>query len=315
MLKNATVFCLPAGLPCGAEQLEAALASNRFEPCGATQALSLGWVPPRGVEHGALVEQIGQHLLLLIRIEKKTVPGDLVKREVATRCAVLEGETGRKPSKSRIKELKEGVVHELLPQAFPKREDILVWIDRASARLVLNCTSASKSDLIITALGKDLDKFVVAPLNVADSVSGAMSEWLVSGEAPADFSIDQECQLEGGENRPTVTYTRAEVDVEEVRSQIRQGMVPKALALTWAGRISFTLTSALALKKIKFLGVGATGVGADADSFDGTAAIATGETAKAVEALIEAFGGLVAPAADSGAEEGGQASEEAEAIA
>ena len=42
-------------------QLEQALDKARFEPCGASQEKSVGWVEPRGQAHGPLVEIFGVH--------------------------------------------------------------------------------------------------------------------------------------------------------------------------------------------------------------------------------------------------------------
>ena len=47
-------------------QVEAALDGARFAECGATQLRAMGWVSPRGEDHGVLVEAIaGQWLLQL----------------------------------------------------------------------------------------------------------------------------------------------------------------------------------------------------------------------------------------------------------
>ena len=42
--------------PASAAQWEAAIANEPFAECSATQQKSTGWVPPRGQDHGALVE-------------------------------------------------------------------------------------------------------------------------------------------------------------------------------------------------------------------------------------------------------------------
>lgn len=44
--------------PQTAGQFAEALADEPFAPCAATQQKSAGWVPPRGDEHGALVELV-----------------------------------------------------------------------------------------------------------------------------------------------------------------------------------------------------------------------------------------------------------------
>jgi recombination associated protein RdgC len=64
------------------------------------------------------------------------------------------------------------------------------------------------------------------------------------------------------------------------------------LALTWEGRVSFSLTEALQLKKITFLEGVFEGTSAEKDEgFDADVAIATGELRKLLPDLFEALGG------------------------
>lgn len=61
MFKNLIIYRIsPTWQPDWA-QIDAALAKQPFEECGATQEKSVGWVPPRGEEHGAMVESVGGH--------------------------------------------------------------------------------------------------------------------------------------------------------------------------------------------------------------------------------------------------------------
>ena len=64
MFKNVMVYRIGPDWSATVEQMEEALAKMPFEPCGATQEISMGWVPPRGNQHGALVELAGGHRIL-----------------------------------------------------------------------------------------------------------------------------------------------------------------------------------------------------------------------------------------------------------
>ena len=56
MFKNLIVYRIASGWSMDITQVEEALAKTPFLECGATQAKSSGWVPPRGEENGALAE-------------------------------------------------------------------------------------------------------------------------------------------------------------------------------------------------------------------------------------------------------------------
>lgn len=90
------------------------LASDAFQPIGATQEKSIGWVPPRGQDHGALVEAIGGHKLMQLMTETKTVPACVVKRGVDALAAEIEKSTGRKPGKKERREMA-GELSKMIP--------------------------------------------------------------------------------------------------------------------------------------------------------------------------------------------------------
>src|SRR3954469_16749431 len=93
------------------------LSKAQFVECGATQAVSAGWVPPRGQPHAPLVEVVGGHRLLTLMVERRLLPGAVVKRRVDELAAQVERETGRKPGKKLKRELKDQATLELLPMA------------------------------------------------------------------------------------------------------------------------------------------------------------------------------------------------------
>jgi len=66
-MKNAIIFSMPSAITSSAQTIEEALQTQVFVPCGATQEISTGWIPPRGHENGALLESVGgQWILKLI---------------------------------------------------------------------------------------------------------------------------------------------------------------------------------------------------------------------------------------------------------
>jgi len=134
MLKNLSIYTInPA---CNLNLLTDEAAEGRgFEPCALTSEKSIGWVPPRGLEHGALIEKVNGHWLMAMMKEVRKVPGDALNRALDEKCQQIELSTGRKPGRKEKRELKEELLLELLPQVLPVRSKTLVWID-PSARLL-----------------------------------------------------------------------------------------------------------------------------------------------------------------------------------
>ncbi|MBE0549043.1 MAG: recombination-associated protein RdgC [Rubrivivax sp.] len=301
MFKNALVYRIEHWEPPPLTEIERRLSAAPFVECGATQPESAGWVAPRGEQHAALAESIVGQLLVKLCVETKAVPGGVVKTQLQAQLDAIEQQTGRRPRGRQAKEVKEAVVHALLPRAFPKRTDTLVWLDAGARVAWVGAGSARKADAVLTRLIDLLGGGLkLSLLQTELSPATAMSMWLAEKEAPAGFSIDRDCELKQPDSeRASVRYARHTLDIDEVGEHIRQGKLPTQLALTWAGRVSFVLTEALTLKKIQLLdgvlegaGIDAATAGRDESGFDADVAIATGELRQLLPALIEALGGL-----------------------
>lgn len=301
VFKNLMLYRLSPDWPQSAAQWEEAIAGEPFAECSATQQKATGWVAPRGDEHGALVETVDGQWIARFVIETKSVPGDAVRRKVQEAVDAIEQTSGRKPGKKELRDLRDDALIALLPQAFPRRSQVTVWLDPRTRLLVLDAGAQGKADELITSLVRVAGKgFGIGLLQTATSPQAAMAAWLAdpAGDAlPHAFNIERECELKGGGDEPAVVkFTRHPLQTEEVRQHIAEGKLPTRLALGWSGRVGFVLTQALQLKKIAFQeGVFEDGAKAkDDDRFDADVALATGELSALITDLIEALDGEAA---------------------
>ena len=283
---------------------ERVLQKTRFVPCGPTEPESTGWVPPRGNKGKALAEMVGGHLLLKLCTEKRAVPASAIKAAVDERVERYKAETGNERVPARVKkEFKEEVLLDLLPRAFSKRTNTLLWLDPKARFLVVDSGSLAGADRVVSSLlaallevpgaGPALDLQLV---NTQSSPAASMSHWLSTREAPWHFTIDRDCELKAAdEQKSSVRYARHMLDIDEVAQHIAAGKVPTQLAMTWNDRVSFVLTEAGQVRRLKMLDVvlkeAEDGAGKGDDNFDGNAAILTGELSQLIPDLLEALGG------------------------
>ena len=291
------MYRIASGWPGAVGKLEDALQDARFVECGAQQEKSVGWIEPRGQEHGALVEVVGGQWMLKLMIEVKVIPASVVKRKVQDQLDNIEASTGRKPGKKERRDISDDARLALLPVAFTKQSSVQVWVDPKAGALVTDAGSQAKADEVMTWLIKAVDGLVVQLISTQTSPAAAMALWLSTKEGPPDFSVDRECELKAAdESRAIVRYTRHALDTDEVCQHIALGKMPTRLALTWSNRVSFVLTENLQLKKVAFLesvfeGASSAPGDAEDDGFDADMAIATGELRKLIPDLLEALGG------------------------
>lgn len=298
MIKNATIYRIQLPQPLDISAFDKAVEAHTFTPCGATQERASGWAPPRGHEHGAMVELVGTgHLIMRFVREVKTVPGQAITRELDALVAKIEREEGRKPGRKEKRELRDTVVQAMLPHAFAKRTEFPVWIDPVAGRLVIGSTSSAITDLITGALVQALPGAKIDYLNTNVAPQAAMTQWLAGADEswPAGFAPGRDVELHSEDEMKTVVkYNRHHLDDEEMRHHIQQGKLPVSLALDWDGRVQFTLTKAGQIRKVKFLDTVFEGQKAeDAGGFDADWAIATDELSALIADLIQALGGEI----------------------
>lgn len=278
-----------------ADFLDGLLQAHAFVSCGPTQEKSFGFVPPRGEAHGALVESIGGQLIMKLMTETRSVPASAIAHQLDEKLKQILEATGRKPGKKETRDLKDDIRLALLPTAFPKQEATLIWIDLETSMLVIGASSQTKADNVVTCLVRAINDLAIALLNTKTSPMAAMSDWLLSGDAPANFTVDRDCELKAcDESKAVIRYSRCRLDSEEIRQHIQNGKMATRLALTWNDRVSFVLTDTHILKRITFLELvfeGGKKEGSDEDGFDADVAIMTGELRKLIPDLVGALGG------------------------
>lgn len=296
MFKNLVILKIQPGWTITAQQASEAVEAHRFTPTEPTQEMSIGWVEPRGEDHAELVESVDGELILKLMMETRSVATGAVLKKAKEAAAKIEAETGRIPGKKEMKALREEALLSLLPTAHPVQASFLIWIDRASGFVAIDANTQGKVDEVVTTVVRTFGGMAVSQLSTNIEPSIAMKQWLLglaSEETPENFSIDRDCELKStGKEGGGVKYQRHNLDCEEVRNHIVQGLKPTKLAITWNDRLSFVLTDSLALRKLKFLDVVFDNKDADAErGFDADVALVTGELKQLIPDLIKVLGG------------------------
>lgn len=287
MFKQATFLRLTKA----SEDMADAMDSQQFAPLGAsTQDKSVGWVPPRGEEHGALLERVGDFVFAKLAIETKTVPSSEVNKKLDEVVAQIEEQTGRKPGKKERRELKQDVITALLPNAFPKRKDVAVMIDSVNGYVVIDSASQSVTNEVITFLVRA--GLEIALVQTNNNINGFMAEMLLGDESVDHyFAVGRECELVAeDESKAKVSFKNHYLLSQEIRDHLLQGKHVTSLALTDERDTSFVLTETLRLKKLKFA-VPET-KGEEQDRLDADAILCGSALSSLITDLVQAMGGL-----------------------
>ena len=293
--KNLQLYRLTTPWPMTVDHLQTLLATLQFHPCGSQEQLSRGWVAPR--EHSGLVYQCNKQLLLAMATEQRLLPGSVVNQELEERLQALEEQQGYKPGRKQKADLKDQITQELLPRAFTRRRKTWLWLDPVNGWLGIDAANVGRADEVLELLRKVVPDIPLRSLNTTLAPATAMADWLASGEGPAGFSVDRDCELRSpADDAATVRFVRHPLEGEDVTRHLADGKIPTRLALTWNDRISFLLTDRLEIKRLAYLerlkeeGENSSAGNAD-EEFAALFLLMTGELAKFLEDVVAALGG------------------------
>lgn len=293
--RNLQIFRLTPGWSYGTEALSDVLQKGLFHGCGATDRVARGWVPPRG-EPGELVFSVQHQQLIALGVEQKLLPASVVRQYAQAKLAEIEAAQGYKPGRKQAREVIDQVEAELLPRAFVKRGLTYVWIDPVNRWLLVDASSSARADEVMEHLKLSLGEIPVTLIRTQLAPATAMTQWLATGQAPGNFTIDRDCELQAAaEERAAVRYVRHNLDSDEVRSHIASGKSATRLALTWNDRVSFVLTEQLQIKRLAFLDLLKEDAERQAENADDLFAanftLMCGELAQLLAHLVEVLGG------------------------
>lgn len=296
MFKNLVFFRLPADWAMAPAEFEAALAAHTLRPCGPFDMSSRGWVPV--TPGGRLLHTVGGQHLIALGTDEKLLPGSIVRQVAQERAEIQAQEQGFPVGRKQMRDLRMRVADELRARALTRRRVTRAWIDPTGGWFAIDAASVPRAEALVETLGDTLGSFAPRVIETERSAHAAMSAWLLRGEAPARFSIDDDLELQTADKSKTIIrYTRHPLDGKEIRAYLNTGKYPTRLGLTWCDRVSFVLTDKLQVKRLDFLELGKDEIQGEertdvdaAERFDIDFAVMSGELAGLLKDLAAVMG-------------------------
>lgn len=290
--KNLTAYYMPdhsAFLQ--ADMLEEALSQRAFQPCGATQPVSLGWVPALGGETTALVHAGEGRFLIRLKREERILPPAVVRELVAEKVAAIEEEQGRKVYRKERLALQDEIVLDALPRAFTKSSCMWAYIDVKAGWIFVDSATAGRCEELLNALRECVGSMPVLRPEI-NWPQPVMTAWLAFQNLPDWLQAGDTCVLEDQEG--TVRVRGVDLYGEEVQTHINSGRQVTRIELG-TDSMAFTLGDDLRLRGIRF----ADEVRGENDGLDHPVDRASADfflmtelIGKTWPRLLEAFGGM-----------------------
>jgi recombination associated protein RdgC len=301
LFKNLVFHRLPAEWTVTAADLEGQLALRTLQPCGPFDMTNRGWLPV--TTGGRLLHTVNQQHMIALGVNQKLLPGSIIRQVAQERAETQAEEQGFPVGRRQMRELRARVADELRARALTRRRVTRAWIDPLAGWFAVDAAGAASAETLVETLGDTLGSFAPLAIETERSPHAAMTSWLVRGEAPSRFTIDDDLELRAADKSKTIIrYTRHPLDGKEIQAHLASGKYPTRLGLTWNDRVSFVLTDKLHVKRLEFLEMTKDATEADevdpAEQFDIDFAVMAGELASLLKDLTQALGNQAAGAAE-----------------
>lgn len=250
---NAIIYKFKTDVSYQQEAFEVALQQDIFRPCGAQDLSTFGWVKALG-SHGNMLSHFSQKsILICAKREEKVLPAAVVNELVDEKVAQIEQEENRPVKKREKDEIKENLLHNLLPQAFKKSSLQFAFIDLENGWLVVNSSSFNKAEELLALLRKSLGSLPVVPAFVNYDLGLFLTDWLSKMAPLESFQICMDADLnEPAEKGAQVKLKQLDLSSDEVKKLLENGKQVTKLALDWNERIKFSLSDDGSIKRISY---------------------------------------------------------------
>ncbi|MFT4925709.1 MAG: recombination associated protein RdgC [Phenylobacterium sp.] len=235
------------------EDLEESLEALKFTPCGTLDLFKFGWTSAMGNKTDAFTHFGNGNILLRAKREEKILPASVIKDLLEEKIANIEKAESRPVKKKEKEQMKEDIIHSLLPQAFTKSSFINGYIDTNNQLLLINVSSKNKADDFMSLLRKAIGTLPVEPIRKDGTIELLLTHWLKDRALPSQLELEMEAELkspeeDGGEIR----VKQQDLTADEITRHMDTGKQVTKLAVQWQERISFMIQDDISLRRVKF---------------------------------------------------------------
>lgn len=252
--RNLTFFRYPSSINSALATLDERLAEHPLKPVGPLELGSRGFVAPFGRDEPALSHRVGECTWITLGREDRLLPGAVVNEALSKKLAEIESKEGRKLGGKARKQLKDDLIHDMLPKAFIKGSRTSASLDAKHGIIAVDASSKKSAENLISELRHAMGSFPAVPVNAEVSVRALMTGWLTGEPLPEGLTLGDECELkdpmDGG---AVVKAQRQDLTADEITKHLETGKQVTKLALVMDDHVSFVLGEDLILRKLKLL--------------------------------------------------------------
>lgn len=251
--KNLKVYQLTGIIETRPEQLQDLLEEHKFRECGSMELATIGFTP---IFHGGseLAHHANGNITFTLAKNEKVLPARVINQELEKKVNQIEAETGSPVGKKAQQDLKQEIVHKLLPNAVKVTSYMRGSYLKASNMLVVDSATDANAEMFLAMLRKALGSLPVLPW-VRSSYAASLTDWL-HNLPPCGIEILETAELAHTDSNDGVAkFKNKDLQSDEVQAHLDSGMIVKKLHIRFDETFSCILSEDMSLKSIKFADV------------------------------------------------------------
>lgn len=248
--KNAKFYTLTQSFSIAQSEIERLLWGYAFRPCGSQDAATMGWAEP--CPGGKMLSHFaGDYIALALKKEKKLLPSSVINKELAERIEAIEIETGAPVGKKMQADLKQQIMHQLLPQAFTDYSYIRGVLIPSARLVIVDSATDNNAEVFLALLRKTIGSLPVVPM-ARRSLKPELTHWLTDC-APEKIELLEEAELKSTDDLESVIRCKNQpLDSDEITGHLDNGKLVQRVEFFYDEVFSAVIDEDGSLKRIKF---------------------------------------------------------------
>lgn len=253
--KNLKAYQLTQSLSFNDDDLQAALSECGFRPCGKQETASMGFCSPFSTakkgQSSQLFHRVGERFWVTLKKQERLLPASVINAELAEKVEAIEAETGSPVGKKQQADIKQEIVHNLLPRAFTKNTYTHAFISLEDDLVLVDASSDGKAETLLALLRKAIGSLPVVPI-ARRSLQGELTSWVVD-TTPKSIELLEEAEFKSSDDTASVIRCKNQaLDSEEIHNHISAGKYVQKVAITYQEALSAIFCEDGSIKRIKF---------------------------------------------------------------
>lgn len=252
--KNLKLYTLTETLSLDEEKLQEQLSEFSFRPCGSQDLATMGWASP--INSGDyLLHSANKCIWLCLKKQERLLPSSVINAELASKVEKIEAETGAPVGKKAQQDMKQEIMHRLLPQAFTKDSFTHGFISVEDNLVIVDAGSDGKAEAFLAMLRKAIGSLPALPM-ARRSLEADLTLWIKDEKYPKEVELLEEAEFRmPGDEGGIIRCKDQNLHTDEIKIHLDAGKLVQKVAIEWDETLSAIIQEDLTIKRLKFMDV------------------------------------------------------------